>query len=112
MRGWHPYGVSDPAGFAAMGTVETLVHLHDVAGGLGFTWQPDADVVRRTLDRLFPQAPTDEAAWPTMLWATGRGDLPGREPARRSGAGTAPSADAGRQADAVRRSRGPSRGSA
>lgn len=79
VRGWHPFGVSDPAGFAAMGTVETLVHLHDVAGGLGFTWEPDEDVVRRTLDRLFPHAPTDRQAWPTLLWATGRSDLPGYE---------------------------------
>ncbi len=79
VRGWHPYGLADPAGFAAMGIVETVVHLHDVAGALGFAWEPDADVVRRTLDRLFPQAPTDEEAWPTMLWATGRGALPGRD---------------------------------
>jgi hypothetical protein len=79
VRGGHPYGVSDPAGFAAMGTVETLVHLHDVAGGLGFAWQPDEDVVRRTLDRLFPQAPADQEPWPTLLWATGRGVLPGHE---------------------------------
>jgi hypothetical protein len=79
VRGWHPYGIADPAGFAAMGTVETLVHLHDVAGGLGFAWQPDEDVVRRTLDRLFPQAPAGQDPWPTMLWATGRGALPGRD---------------------------------
>jgi hypothetical protein len=79
VRGGHPYGVSDPAGFAAMGVVETLVHMHDVAGGLGFTRQPDEDVVRRTLARLFPQAPTDQEPWPTMLWATGRGDLPGHD---------------------------------
>jgi hypothetical protein len=83
VRGWHPFGVSDPAGFAAMGVVETAVHLYDVAGGLGFAWQPDEDVVRRTLDRLFPQAPTDQPAWPTLLWSTGRGDLPGREPLSR-----------------------------
>jgi hypothetical protein len=80
VRGWHPFGVSDPAGFAAMGIVETVVHLHDVAGGLGLAWAPDEGVVRRTLDRLFPDAPTDQPAWPTLLWATGRGDLPGREP--------------------------------
>ena len=53
-RGGHPYGLSDPHGFAAMGTVETLLHLHDVAGPLGIAWDPDPDVVRRVLDRLFP----------------------------------------------------------
>jgi hypothetical protein len=78
-RGWHPYGVSDPGGFAAMGTVETLLHLYDVAQPLGLTWEPDPDVVRRALDRLFPDAPTDTAPWATLLWATGRGELAGRE---------------------------------
>ena len=70
-RGWHPYGVSDPDGFAAMGTVETLLHLYDVAGPLGLAWDPDPDVVRRVLERLFPDEPTDDP-WPTLLAATGR----------------------------------------
>lgn len=78
-RGWHPYGASDPGGFAAMGTVEALVHVHDVADALGFTWQPRADVVRRALERLFPHAPDDTDPWTTLLWATGRGELAGRE---------------------------------
>jgi hypothetical protein len=72
VRGWHPYGVSDPAGFAAMGTVEVLLHVHDVAGPLGVTWDPDPDVVRRVLERLFPQAPADGEPWPTLLRLTGR----------------------------------------
>ena len=71
-RGGHPYGVSDPHGFAAMGTVEVLLHLHDVAEPLGLTWRPDPDVVRRVLDRLFPQAPSDGEPWPTLLRVTGR----------------------------------------
>ena len=66
-RGWHPYGVSDPDGFAAMGTVETLLHLYDVAGPLGLTWDPDPDVVRRVLERLFPDEPADDEPWPTLL---------------------------------------------
>ena len=78
VRGWHPFGLSDPAGFAAMGLVETLVHVYDVAGPLGFAWEPDPDVVRRTLDRLFPAAPTDQEPWPTLLWATGRDALADR----------------------------------
>jgi hypothetical protein len=71
-RGWHPWGVSDPDGFAAMGTVEVLLHVHDVAGPLGLAWDPDPSVVRRVLDRLFPDAPVDGAPWPTLLRATGR----------------------------------------
>jgi hypothetical protein len=78
-RGWHPYGVSGPGGFAAMGTAETLLHLHDVAGALGFGWAPDQEVARRVLDRLFPEVAVEADPWSTLLWAAGRGDLPGRE---------------------------------
>ncbi|MFI6848326.1 hypothetical protein ACIBJD_27430 [Kitasatospora sp. NPDC050467] len=79
-RAYHPWGIADPAGFTAMSLVEALVHLHDVAEGLGLPWQPPADVCHRTLARLFPDVPLDAAAgpWPTLLWATGRAELPGR----------------------------------
>ncbi|WP_226358450.1 maleylpyruvate isomerase N-terminal domain-containing protein [Pseudonocardia sp. ICBG601] len=30
VRGWHPFGDADAAGFAAMGVVEVLVHTHDI----------------------------------------------------------------------------------
>jgi hypothetical protein len=76
-RAYHIFGVSDPEGFAAMGIVEVLVHTHDVTTGLGITWTPPADLCHRVLGRLFPHAPADTARWPTLLWATGRGDLPG-----------------------------------
>ncbi|CAN5581356.1 hypothetical protein BH10ACT10_BH10ACT10_29700 [soil metagenome] len=71
-RGGHPYGDSDPHGFAAMGTIETLLHVHDVAGPLGLTWEPAPDVVRRLLDRLFPEAPDGTDPWATLLQVTGR----------------------------------------
>ncbi|MGA8114531.1 MAG: hypothetical protein WCA46_12760 [Actinocatenispora sp.] len=77
-RAFHSYGVSDPEGFAAMGVVETLVHTHDVAAGLDLRWAPPADLCDRALARLFPEAPGDTERWPTLLWATGRTDLPGR----------------------------------
>ncbi|MFC7528179.1 DinB family protein [Actinoplanes sp. GCM10030250] len=77
-RGFHPFGVSDPEGFAAMGLVEVLAHMHDVAGALGLTWQPPADLCDRVLWRLFPDAPRDGDRWAVLLWATGRGTLPGR----------------------------------
>ncbi|WP_371500087.1 hypothetical protein OG871_26900 [Kitasatospora sp. NBC_00374] len=76
--GYHPFGVSDPEGFAAMGVVEVLVHLDDLARGLGLRWRPPADLCGRVLTRLFPDAPTGTEPWPTLLWATGRGELPGR----------------------------------
>lgn len=77
VRAHHVYGVSDPEGFAAMGIVETLVHTHDAATGLGLPWNPPADLCTRVLARLFPDAPTSTEPWPTLLWATGRGELPG-----------------------------------
>ena len=55
-----------------MGTVEVLLHLHDVADPLGLAWDADPDVVRRVLDRLFPDAPTDGHPWLTLLRITGR----------------------------------------
>ncbi|MGC5020303.1 hypothetical protein [Micromonospora sp. DT47] len=79
VRAHHIFGAADPEGFAAMGVVETLVHLRDVAAGLGLDWRPDADLCARVRHRLFPDAPTDTEPWPTLLWATGRGELPGRE---------------------------------
>ncbi|MEU8888545.1 hypothetical protein [Streptomyces sp. NPDC048442] len=78
-RAHHTFGVADPEGFAAMGVVETLVHTHDLTTGLGIDgWEPPADLCARTLHRLFPDAPADTPPWPTLLWATGRGELPGR----------------------------------
>ncbi|PRY02356.1 maleylpyruvate isomerase N-terminal domain-containing protein [Allonocardiopsis opalescens] len=82
-RAHHVFGRSDPEGFAAMGVVETLVHTGDLAEGLGLRWEPPAELCARVLARLFPDAPADTPPWPTLLWATGRADLPGRpRPAR------------------------------
>jgi hypothetical protein len=78
-RAHHALGLADPEGFAAMGVVEVVVHMHDVAAGLGTDWTPPEDLCDRVLYRLFPEAPTDTAQWPTLLWATGRGDIPGHE---------------------------------
>ncbi|AWN25265.1 hypothetical protein [Streptomyces sp. NEAU-S7GS2] len=77
VRAHHVFGVSDPEGFAAMGAVETLVHTHDLAEGLGLAWNPPADLCARVLARLFPDVPQDADPWPTLLWATGRAELPG-----------------------------------
>ncbi|MYW68622.1 hypothetical protein GTY65_31765 [Streptomyces sp. SID8379] len=78
-RAHHVFGVSDPEGFGAMGVVETLLHAHDMALGLGVPFDPPAGLCARVLHRLFPDAPGDSAPWPTLLWLTGRGELPGRE---------------------------------
>ncbi|MFI2211571.1 hypothetical protein [Streptomyces sp. NPDC020141] len=78
VRSHHVFGAADPEGFAAMGIVETLVHTHDVAEGLGIAWTPDAALCARVLNRLFPHAPADADPWTALLWATGRAELPGR----------------------------------
>ncbi|CAM5233436.1 GNAT family N-acetyltransferase OS=Streptomyces tendae OX=1932 GN=GUR47_26605 PE=4 SV=1 [Streptomyces tendae] len=76
-RAHHVFGASDPEGFAAMGIVEALVHTHDLARGLGLAWDPPAGLCSRVLDRLFPDVPSTTDPWPTLLWATGRAELPG-----------------------------------
>jgi hypothetical protein len=77
LRAYHPAGVCGPEGFAAMGMVEVLVHMYDLAEGLGVEWDPPADLCDRVLARLFPGAPAETERWPTLLWATGRGEIPG-----------------------------------
>ncbi len=78
VRAHHVFGASDPEGFAAMELVETLVHTQDLAEGLGLDWAPPADVCARVLARLFPDSPRTTDPWPTLLWSTGRGELPDR----------------------------------
>ncbi|QHC25734.1 maleylpyruvate isomerase N-terminal domain-containing protein [Streptomyces sp. GS7] len=72
----HVFGASDPEGFAAMGVVETLVHTHDIAQGLQCAWEPPQDLSERVLLRLFPDVPITGTPWSTLLWATGRIEMP------------------------------------
>lgn len=81
VRAWHPYGTSDAGGFVAMGVVEALVHVHDIAGGLGVDWTPSSHLCSPVLARLFPDAPQGDP-WQVLLWCTGRaplGDRPRKE---------------------------------
>jgi ADP-ribose pyrophosphatase YjhB (NUDIX family) len=78
-RAHHGFGTTDPEGSAAMGLVELFAHAEDLAQGLGLDWSAPAGICARVLTRLFPDAPADTAPWPTLLWATGRGELPGHE---------------------------------
>lgn len=75
VRAFHPAGVADPEGFAAMGCAELLVHGEDVARGLGVTVDPPRDVCTRVLERLFPHVGdhlTGLDPWDGLLWATDR----------------------------------------
>ncbi|QKW23875.1 hypothetical protein HUT16_36485 [Kitasatospora sp. NA04385] len=78
-RAFHGFGTADAEGSAAMGLVELFAHAEDLALGLGLEWTAPAGISARVLHRLFPGAPTRTDPWPTLLWATGRGDLPGLE---------------------------------
>ncbi|MET7981508.1 MULTISPECIES: GNAT family N-acetyltransferase [unclassified Streptomyces] len=83
VRAFHPYPFrgANREGFAAMGVAEVLLHTHDVAEGLGLPYEPPAGLCTWVLTRIFPHVrPEPDAPWSTLLWATGRGDLPGREP--------------------------------
>ncbi|MEU6476232.1 GNAT family N-acetyltransferase [Streptomyces sp. NPDC047017] len=82
VRAFHPYPFrsADRAGFAAMGIAEVLLHTHDIAQGLGLVYEPPAGLCEDVLTRLFPHVQPGPEAWPVLLWATGRGELPGRAP--------------------------------
>ena len=80
VRAHHNYGVSDAAGFAAMGVVETLIHTFDVVRGLNPAdpWRPPAELAAPVIARLFPQAPSGDPV-DVLLYCCGRaplGELP------------------------------------
>ena len=85
VRAFHPAGMADPEGFAALGCNETLLHGNDIAQGFGLSLQPPRDVCRRVLSRIYPQALAELAdadPWTSLLWAGGRTELPGYPPPR------------------------------
>lgn len=76
LRAHHNYGVSDPAGFAAMGVVETLIHTFDLVRGLNPAdpWRPPAALAGPALARLFPDAPGGDPV-DVLLYCSGRAPL-------------------------------------
>ncbi|EFL33009.1 conserved hypothetical protein [Streptomyces viridochromogenes DSM 40736] len=82
VRGFHPFPFrsANREGYAAMAVAELLLHTHDIAGGLGVAFEPDPELCDFVLTRIFPHAQPGPSPWATLLWATGRGDLPGRDP--------------------------------
>jgi hypothetical protein len=80
IRAWHPFGASDPEGFAGSGCIEVLLHGYDIANGLDLTLDPPRDVCDRVLTRMFPEQASklvDIDPWTALRWVTGRADLPG-----------------------------------
>ncbi|MFJ3337144.1 GNAT family N-acetyltransferase [Streptomyces sp. NPDC086766] len=82
VRAFHPYPFrsANREGFAAMGVAEVLLHTHDIAQGLGLPYEPPAELCEDVLTRLFPHVQPGAEPWATLLWATGRAELPGRAP--------------------------------
>ncbi|MGV9547602.1 GNAT family N-acetyltransferase [Streptomyces ardesiacus] len=82
VRAFHPYPFrsADREGFAAMGITEVFLHTHDIAEGLGLAYAPPTEACADLLARIFPHVQPGTDPWRTLLWATGRGDLPGRAP--------------------------------
>lgn len=72
---WH-WGMSDAAGFAAMGVAEVIVHTYDITEGLGVTWLPPEPLCQLVVARLFAGSSPGRAS-EVLLWATGRTDLTG-----------------------------------
>lgn len=81
-RAFHPYPFrsADRVGFAAMGVAEVLLHTHDMAQGLEIPYRPAEELAEFVLTFLFPHVQPGPTPWETLLWATGRGELPGRAP--------------------------------
>lgn len=77
-RGFHPAGMADPSGFAAMGCDELLIHGWDAARGLDEEFAPDGRLAASVLGRLFPWVAPEPDPWTALLWANGRLDLPSR----------------------------------
>ncbi|WDV56847.1 GNAT family N-acetyltransferase [Streptomyces coeruleorubidus] len=80
VRAFHPYPFrsANREGFAAMGVTEVLLHTHDIAEGLGVAYEPAPELCEFVLTRIFPHVQPGPTPWQTLLWATGRGELPGR----------------------------------
>ena len=79
-RFFHPAGMADRTGYAAMSCVEVLVHTSDIVAGLGIEFAPPADLCERVLRRLFPWIEdVGPDAFATMRWTTGRLAIEGRD---------------------------------
>src|SRR6202167_2704842 len=75
VRAFHPAGIADPEGFAALGCNEALLHGNDIAQGFGRSLDPPPDVCRRVFARMFPHDAIDVRGadpWTALRWAGGR----------------------------------------
>lgn len=80
VRAFHPspFRSANREGFAAMAVTEVLLHTYDIAGALGVPYEPPSGLPEFALTRIFPHVQPGPDHWRTLLWATGRGELPHR----------------------------------
>lgn len=72
-RFFHPAGMADRSGYAAMSCVELLVHTSDISSGLGIEFMPPSQLCESAIQRLFPWIDDiGGGAFATLRWATGR----------------------------------------
>ena len=76
-RGYHPAGMADAGGFAAMACDEILVHGGEIVTALGGDFRCPRRQASKVVARLFPWAPRHDDAWALLLWCNGRRDLEG-----------------------------------
>lgn len=78
-RFFHPAGMADRSGYAAMSCVEVLVHTSDITSGLGIEFAPPQGLCTRVMRRLFPWVENvGPDAFATLLWTTGRISIEGQ----------------------------------
>ncbi|MDA0799111.1 MAG: hypothetical protein O2826_12220 [Chloroflexi bacterium] len=79
-RAFHPAGMADRTGFAAMSCVELLVHTFDIASGLGIEFAAPQELCERVIRRLSPWiTELGPDAFATLLWSTGRVAIEGQD---------------------------------
>lgn len=76
-RGFHPWGMADRSGFAAMACDEMLIHTYDIALALAAEFEPPAELAAAILNRLFPGISADPDPWTALKYANGRIALDG-----------------------------------
>ncbi|WGW11644.1 maleylpyruvate isomerase N-terminal domain-containing protein [Saxibacter everestensis] len=72
-RGYHPRGLADAGGFAAMGAIELVLHAHDILQTFDIPYSPAPTLTCGILDRLLPAASRTDDPWADLLEASGRG---------------------------------------
>ncbi len=74
--GWHPCGPAGPRDYAAMGTLEAMVHGDDLRRSFGSEWSPPREPVEAVLALLFGVDDAGPDPWARLLDLCGRSGGP------------------------------------